>query len=187
MPIGFQIPREPRRGEPIDAEWAAAVVQCLRSLVIGSSKSVMVRRTPSGTILEVTQPPISSAPASIPTTHPFQVIDASDGSAKVRVVYGQVDGVTPTMAGSPLNTVPAPTLFVGSGLIVLRVSVEDGFVESADILHVSELPEDTETEGHITLAELMVAGDSVSAVFQSVTHSLGHQKCGETMHNFWAV
>lgn len=179
----MQLPREPRAGDPLDGAWGAQVVRYLRSITLVNGPGVRVRHWAGGTTLEAAKAKAASA-----ATHPFQVVDASTAApaAKVRVVFGQVNSITPTIDATYLDY--DPTLTVVSGVVYLKVNLDgDGLVASAEIGNAAALPADTATEGHLTLANVNVAADAVIAISQSVTHSLGHQKCGEDIHNFWGL
>ena len=121
--------------------------------------------------------------------HPFLVSDVSTESvAKVSVQFGQVNSVTPTIGGTALDNATTPELTVSTGVIYLKVEVdEDGLIVAATIHNAASIPANDADFGHITLATLAVTGAAITALNQSVTHSLGHQKCGTTTHNFWGV
>jgi hypothetical protein len=123
------------------------------------------------------------------SAHPFKVYNASSGSVPaVRVRFGQVDSVTPTIVSVKLNDIDPPILRVSSGVVYLKVTVnKDGAVTSAEIGNASELPKATDTEGYITLASIYVKEGVVTTISQSVTHSLQHMLCGINQHLFGAV
>lgn len=127
--------------------------------------------------------------ASASTSHPFKVINRSTESAmKVEVRFGQVNSITPTINGTDLDADDTPTLTVVDGVVYLDVTVDgDGVAESVVVSSAVEIPEATATHGYITLASVAVEAGAVVTIYQSVTHSLGHQKCGATTHNFWGV
>jgi len=47
-------PREPKRGEPLEAAWGAQVVRCLRALALAPGLGYLIRRNLEGTQLEIT-------------------------------------------------------------------------------------------------------------------------------------
>ncbi len=173
----MQLPREPRAGDHLDGSWGAQVVRYLRSITLTGGPGVRVRQWGSGTTIEAASAALLAAAAS----HLFQVENASTSTpaAKVRVRFGQVNSITPTIGGTALDADPAPTLTVISGVVYLQVNLDvDGLVATAVIANGAVLPAQTDTEGYLTLATVTVAADAVTAINQSVTHSLQHLFCG---------
>lgn len=185
----LQLPREPRAGDKLDASWGAQIVRFLRSITPRSGPGVLVKLTANGATFSGAGPGNTTSEM----THPFQVVDAStETQAKVRVVFGQVHSVTPTIGGDPLDADPddPPLLNVENGVVYLAVVLDaddDYAITSASIHCDGTLPDEDATHGYITLATVTVDDGVLTAINQSVTHSLGHQKCGEDTHNFWAV
>lgn len=144
-----------------------------------TSSSVIISRLGNGTA------------ATAADSHPFQVLDASsNGSAKVQVVFGQVNSLTPSINGTGLGENPAdpPLLQVATGPVYLAVILDsNGRITSASIHNNGSLPEADPTHGYLTLATVTASQGGLTAINQSVTHSLGHQKCGSTVHNFWGL
>jgi hypothetical protein len=183
----MQLPREPRPGDQLDAAFGAQVIRYLRAITPTGGPGVLVREYAGGTTFQ-------AAPArpggSIASIFPFKVLDASDDTpaAKVSVVFGQVNDVTPTMDGHALDADPAPTLEVISGVIYLKCTLDGtGAVTGVEVLNAAAKPADDATHAYITLATVTVASDAVTAINQSVTHSLRLRKCGVADMHFWGV
>lgn len=119
-------------------------------------------------------------------THPFQLSDAtSAGTAKVKILFGMVNGITPTGM-----TAPSLTLTVGSsGYVVLAVTTDaSGVATSAAISIAASMPSDTSTLGHIGLGYVTKnTGPTSVTCSQSVSGSLAHMMCGTTTHLFGSV
>lgn len=133
---------------------------------------------------------LGSGPQDLQVTHPFKVINASSGgTAKVRVVFGQVNSVTPTIGGIPLDYIPPPLLAVYFDTkIILDVTVDgSGNVTAVDVNFASPLPPPTSTHAYLTLASVAASGSNVTAINQSVTQSLQMAKCGATTYYFGGV
>jgi hypothetical protein len=180
-----QIPREPRPGEPLLGAWGAEIVRYLRAITPRSSPTIAISTLSNGTTFRGDR----KRGATTSDRLPFEVYDASTlTEAKVGVFFGDVHSITPTMGGIALDTVPPPTMAVITGEIYLRVDLDgDGQVISASIGNAADLPANTETEGYRRLGTVTVTDVAVTAIAQAVTHSLEHQKCGTTVHNFWGV
>ncbi|MBI5770851.1 MAG: hypothetical protein HZA93_23945 [Verrucomicrobia bacterium] len=183
MPL--QLPREPRSGDAIEASDVAQIIRYLRSITPRSGAGVMVSIQPGGTTFAVTTK--KSAVAGDATDHPFLV--RRFAAAKVTVVFGQVNSITPTIGGTAIGTDPAPQLTIAaSGVVYLDATLDvDGVVTAVAIATAAALPASTATHAYLTLATVTFASGAITALAQSVTHSLGHQKCGETTHNFWGL
>lgn len=121
--------------------------------------------------------------------HPFQVLGANTSTEpKISVVFGQVNSITPTIGGYAIGTDDPPALRVATGVVYLAVILNaNGAITSASIHNDATLPTADATHGYLTLAMVTVTSNAVTAISQSVTHSLGHQKCGSKTHNFWGV
>lgn len=123
-------------------------------------------------------------------THPFKVTDATDlMGAKVYVKFGQVNSVTPTISGTDLDDSSPPALTITvSGVVYLEVTVNNnGAVTAVEVKNASSLPTATSTKGYLTLATVTKTGSTITAINQSVTHSLQHYKCGSTTHRFKGI
>lgn len=180
----MQLPREPRAGDPLDSAWGAQVVRYLRAITPRSGPGVLVRQGAGGTILEIVREYLNRKKA--PT--PFEVRNPTEDEAKVRVHFGQVNSLTPTIDDVPLNAAEPPELEVVTGVVYLRVELDvDGIATAATIANAAELPDDTATYAHITLATVTVAGSAVTAIHQAVTHSLMVRRCGVSEMHFWGV
>jgi len=175
------------------AAWGRAVVACLRSLRIRPGKGIRISATPSGVVVSWDPAAAGQANPARPTQidHPFRLRNASTispAAAKVRVRFGQVNSITPTIGGVPLDAAEPPALTVVSGVVYLRVEVDvDGLVTAATIASAAELPADTATLGHLTIGTVTVASNKITAGNQSVTHSLQHRRCGVSEHHWWGI
>lgn len=183
-----------RPGQPLVSALTAtrinAIIGLLRSLAAGGNliagHGLLKQAVPEGAMLSVLggRGGASSAP------HPFQVLNASTATeAKVKVTFGQVNSITPTIGGYALDADPddPPLLTVVTGVVYLAVILNvSGAITSAGIHNAAALPDDDVTHGYLTLAVVSVDGRSTTEINQSVTHSLGHQKCG-VRHNFWGL
>ncbi len=181
----MQLPREPRAGETLDFAWGQQVIRYLRSITPRSGPGVRVNGGGGGTTFSASI--VARQPSA---SHPFKVLNASTATeAKVRVVFGQVNSITPTIATVALGTDPAPELTVVSGVVYLKITVDEetGVVSTAEIGNAATLPASTVTEGYLTLAEVTVASDAVTAINQAVTHSLGSRRCGTNDYHFWGL
>lgn len=124
---------------------------------------------------------------------PFKVSDASDETAaQVRVRFGQVNSMTPTIDDGglvALDSDPAPVLGVVSGVVYLDLTLDEetGETTAAEVKSAGTLPAQTLTHAYLTLATVTVTGDAVTAINQAVTHSLGHRRCGVNDHHFWGL
>jgi hypothetical protein len=79
-----------------------------------------------------------------------------------------------------LDTDPAPTLTVITGVVYLKVNLDaNAIATSVEVLNAASLPASTATEGYITLATLTVAANAITALDQSVTHSLQFLRCND--------
>lgn len=123
-------------------------------------------------------------------THPFQLIDASDGSgANLRVRYGTVNDVVPTFDAASLSTNPEHALAsAGTYLVYLAVAYDNDGVVSGVTVEADlsgTLPAYTDNANYITLGEADVEEVDtvlvVSELRQAVTHSLRHGLCGRVV------
>lgn len=194
MPAGLSLPREPRRGEPLSAAWAADMVRYMRMITPVGSPGVRVSLTAGGSVISISRMTDRSddpAPLAAFSTHPFKVVDASsESTAKVRVRFGQVNGITPTIGGVALDDDPndPPLLTVETGSIYLAVVLDvAGAITSASIHNDATVPTPDVTHGYLPLATVTVASGAVTAINQAVTHSLGMRRCGVSDIHFWGL
>lgn len=184
----MQLPREPRIGEKLDAAWGAQVIRYLRSITPTGGPGVRARQWAGGTTLEAAE---QRGGATAAAEHPFLVADVSTtdpAAAKVSVVFGQVNSITPTIGGTALDADPAPTLTVITGVVYLRVNLDvDGLVTTAIVANAATLPANTATEGYLTLATVTVAANAITALNQAVTHALSVRRCGVSDIHFWGL
>ncbi len=178
-----------RVAEVMTAERLNAMMLAIRGLARGdnivSGLGVRSRGVAEGVMLSAIGDSGSNA-----GSHPFKVINAtSGGSPKVRVVFGQVNSITPTIGGTALDHSTPPKLtLTTSGVVYLIVNLDgSGNILTATVNNAASLPSAGALTGYLTLATVTISGGVVLAINQSVTHSLGHQKCGSTTHNFWGV
>lgn len=185
------LPHPIQRGQPISADAINRIVDELGVRTHGPTvPGGLVQQRGGGTVTLRRPRGLHPAPRlRVAVLHPFLVSDASTGgSAYVRVRFGQVNSVTPTIGGTALDHASPPSLAVVSGVVYLVVTTDgDGLVTAAGIGNAASLPASDATYGYLTLAAVTVSGGAVTALSQSVTHSLGHQKCGTTVHNFWGL
>ena len=123
-------------------------------------------------------------------THPFQLIDDTEVGvdANLKVRYGTVNDVVPTLSATSLSSAPSINLASnGTYLVYLEVTYDDDGVISGITVEVDlagTLPAYTDNIDYITLGEVdveTVGGFKVvSELRQAVTHSLRHAICGRT-------
>lgn len=150
---------------------------------IGAGYGLFRAASSSGVVLSVDQ--VGGRGRSSP--HPFMVLNASTSTeAKVKVVFGQVNSVTPTIGGYEIGTDDPPLLTVVTGVVYLAVVLDvAGDIVSASIHNADVLPDNDVTHGYLTLARIVVEKTSVKEIVQSVTHSLGMRRCGVSDIHFW--
>lgn len=106
-------------------------------------------------------------------------------TAKVSVTFGQINGETPKIGGAYLNADPAPKLTVITGDIFLHATVdEDSSITALTIENAAERPEDTETDGYLTLATVTVEDDVITALDHAAWNLLQMGKCGSTVYQW---
>jgi hypothetical protein len=185
------LPGPTQRGMPVSADAIDRLVGevTARTVAAGSPGGLAQQRGGGTVIFRRPRGLFPAAARGGAFAHPFRVADATTGgTARVAVRFGQVNSITPTIGGVALDYSTPPTLVVISGVVYLRVNLDgDGLITSAIIGNAATLPAATSTEGYLTLATVTVAANAVASLAQSVTHSLGHQKCGSTVHNFWGL
>lgn len=174
-------------GSALTATRLNAIMAILRALARGENLVAGYGLRKSATSEGVMLSAGTGGRGSSSAAHPFQVRSAGT-AAQVSVGFGQVNSITPTMGGGyEVGSDDPPVLAVATGVVYLAVILNDnGAITSASIHNDAKLPTADATHGYITLARVTVTKDAV-VVDQSVTHSLGHQKCGSKTHNFWGV
>lgn len=188
LEMSLSLPKELRKGQKLSADWLNQLLRYVGGITLRSSPGVLVSISPNGTTITITAKGRGGGSSE---NHPFRVINAStESAAKVSVVYGQVKNITPTMGGTPLSSSAPPTMAVVSGTVYLDVTVDSstGLPTSVAVGNAAATPADTSTHAYLTLAAVTVVGSAVTAINQSVTHSLGFQRCGSgTLYNFWGI
>lgn len=151
--------------------------------------------TKQGTILRLrNQPAQPKAATTTPTatTPPFQIVDATvPGTtpvANLRVTYGLVNAITPTMDGTslasaspPIHNLPA----AGTYRVYLRLQ---SLAVCTVVVAIGGQPADDASNTYCTLGEVDViasgAGFVVSAVRNARVSSFSVQSCGGTLY-YW--
>ncbi len=167
----------------MDAEIIAQIVRYLRANTVRAGAGIVLQQGTNGVLVSVAESRSKSPKIElrISPEHPFRVTDASseEDGPQVTIRFGQVNSITPTIDDTPLDEIPAPKLAVVSGVIYLKVTTdEEGAVEAVEIESDETLPVASETEGYLTLATVTVADGAVTAINQSVMHSLQCLFCG---------
>lgn len=183
------LPTVPKPGQKIPV---SRIIEEIRTRTISGGGMGLVRHHGSGILIGKRPTALLSASRRGGLNlHPFKVSNATteEDGAQVKVRFGMVNSTTPTIDDVPLDDVPAPLLAVVTGVIYLAVTVdeEDGSIITATVENAAELPENTATEGYLALATVTVEDDAVTAIAQSVTHSLEHRRCGTNDHHFWGL
>lgn len=190
MTAGLQLPREPRRGEPIDAAWAVGIVRYLRAITPTGGGPITVSFTTAGAVISLgrTRSPGSTDNLAV-QPFPFEVVDASSaGAAKVSVTFGQVNSITPKIGGTALDAATPPLLTVITGVVYLNCTLDTaGVVTAVVVANAATQPANTATHGYITLANVTVASNAITALSQAVSYSLQCRRCGVSDIHFWAV
>jgi len=186
----MQLPTITEKGAPVSANTINRILEEMAASNLRGSGVGLIGKHSGGTVIR--RKPRGLAPAvnlGRAFAHPFLVYDASSGGTpKVGVIFGQINSITPTIGGTALDNATPPELTVATGVVYLRAEVDgNGLVIAVIVANAAALPANTSTYGYITLATVTASGTEVTAISQSVTHSLGHQKCGTTTHNFWGV
>jgi hypothetical protein len=170
------------------------MIRYLRMITPVGSPGVRVSLTAGGAVISISRMPGRSDDPTPPATnrvHPFEVVDASsESTAKVRVHFGQVNGITPTIGGVALDHDPAapPLLAVETGPVYLAVVLGvDGAITSATIRNDTPVPAPDVTHGYLPLASVTVEDGAVVVINQAVTHSLGMRRCGVSDIHFWGL
>ena len=130
---------------------------------------------------------LSTPPSPVAASYPFKV--QKSGTATVRVIFGQVNSITPTIGGTALDAATPPNLTITTGGVVyLECTINgSGNVTAVAVKNASSLPAATSGYAYITLATVTYSGGAVTALAQSVTHSMQCAKCGATTYYFGAV
>ena len=127
------------------------------------------------------------------TSHPFQLIDASDRdsggsitSVNIRIRYGTLAGVAPS--GMSLGDEP-PYILSGLGSdgyiwLGLTRDAGTGAITSRFIDSGAAVPADTATDGFLEIGNWSLTGDDLS-IAQAISGSQGHNYCGGT--HLWAL
>lgn len=120
-------------------------------------------------------------------SYPFKV--QKSATAKVRVIFGQVNSITPTIGGTALDAASPPELTITtSGVVYLECSIDgSGNVTAVAVKNASSLPSASSSKAYITLATVTYSGGAVTAISQAVTTSLQCAKCGATTYYFGSV
>lgn len=173
------------KDDPISADLINRIGDEIAARTVVRSNVVNVQQRSGGTVLAKKSSGLNPGPRRGGQTfiHPFKVLDASTTGpsvAKVRVIFGQVNSITPTMDGDDLDADPAPELIVVTGVVYLELTLDGaGLVTAVEVLNAATLPASTATEGYITLATVVVTSDQVTAINQSVTASLQYLRCND--------
>lgn len=156
-----QIPKEPKRGDPLEADWGQAVIRFLRSLVPSSSGDISINSSDSGWTATLKKRVIASE-ASDPDHpwKPYKPIDASSGLA-IKLIPGTIGNELATnWNGEIVLSANAESKWV-----YLETNIDqDGTVVSAEIktADVPPTPESPSADGTIptTLYTGLFAYDS---------------------------
>lgn len=108
---------------------------------------------------------------------PFRVIDAStEGVKKVRVVFGFLNNIIPTIGGIPLDADPAPTIAIASDCSVYLKTTWTGYepklLDSAEIVALTTQPVDDISTGYKRLSDVRISQDGGMRILTGVTYSL---------------
>jgi hypothetical protein len=133
----MSLPTRPERKQPISADAVSRLIEETRAKTLGSNRTGHVHHRGAGTLMF--RPPTGLRPAAsmrAAYSHPFQVLDASTPTpaAKVVVVFGQVNSITPTIGGTAINNATPPTLTVVSGTVYLNVTLDGDKTHSLQYL-----------------------------------------------------
>jgi len=112
------------------------------------------------------------------TQHSFKLVVASEGGAKVNVIYGTVNNFVPKIGEISLFTTPAPILTVVSGSVYLDATVDSaGTITDIVIANAATTPVDTTTHKYRIIGTVTVTSGEVTAMAQSVRASLTFYLC----------
>lgn len=132
----------------------------------------------TGQRLEVLARDKGRGPAVTGAEHPFTLLDASAaGAAKIRVVYGSVDGQTPS--GMSAGDVPPYEITVsGVGYVFVIVTIDSGTgaITSVTLGNGATVPDNSATTFHFTIGSYSVDGSAITLA-QSVSGSLAFVTC----------
>lgn len=175
-------PRKVNPGDLVLAEHHNEVVDAILERTPLSFARGLISKLPHGFHLSGRTVGSSSSP-----THPLKLLDASEGETiKARILYGTIAGAAPS--GMSLGDDPPYilTLTGEEGIIWAGITrdVGTGAITSRFFDHGVELPEDTESDGHIQIGSFVVT-DGVLALAQAVSGSQAHQYCGDA--HLWGL
>lgn len=187
----MSLPSRPIGGMEWSADAIARHVQETAARATVSASPGLIGQRGGGAVIMQRPTGLQPAPRrSFTPAHPFKVVNRSDDEdARIGVVFGQVNSLTPTLGGDDLDADPSPSIVVTtSGVIYLRVSFDvDGVVINADIHNDEELPGADASYGYITLATITLDDDKITAINQAVSFSLGCRRCGVSDIHFWGL
>jgi hypothetical protein len=131
---------------------------------------INITQTNIGWTAKVSKELIRSAASSVP--FPFQVVNQStDEDAQVRIRFGTVSGIVPTIDEDPLtpDLEDSPLLEItgdGTRFIYIKLTLDDATfaIESVEIEEASSLPFDTNTEAHLTINTVEVDDGKIVSI-----------------------
>lgn len=174
-------------GQPISADDSNRLIRELHSRTLLAGGAGQVQTRGGGTV--VTKRAQGLQPAArrnFGTRFPFRVYQSS--ASKVKVVFGQVNSITPTIGGTALDAGTAPELTISvDGVIYLDVTVDgSGAPTAVTVNNAATIPANNSTHGRITLATV-TDSSGILTLNQSVTQSLQIAKCGVSTYYFGGV
>lgn len=109
----------------------------------------------------------------------FVYDNSTPSDVKISVTFGQINGETPTIGGTAISATTPPSLAVVSGAVYLHVTVDtSGVITALTIENSATMPDDTNTEGYLTLALVTVTGSSITSIQHAAWNLLQMQVCG---------
>ena len=165
----MKLPATPQPGSPLSSAWGRDVVDCLRSLLPRGGPGVRVSRSPNGTTIDAavtTTQVVGRSGQAAPFTL-FGFTETDPAAAKITVAPGMVNNIVPTIGGTSLAAVPAPTITVtgASGQIWMAVTVDGaGDATAAVITNETVEPEDTDTMKHRLIGTWTASGGAFTSV-----------------------
>lgn len=113
------------------------------------------------------------------SSHPFKLVDASDGAIKIQVLYGTVNGTAPT--GMSFGDVPPLILTVTvTGVIYIKLEVDaDGVITSRTIASATSMPSDDLDAGEFyqQIGSYNITGSDLT-IAQAISGSQAFELCG---------